>query len=72
MERGNRVIAKVMFEESDFDGEGIHTHARPGDVGEIVDVFESGLMVRWLETGTACDATADEVSAEDQRVGLAS
>lgn len=62
MLKGNRVVAAVRFEEDDFEGEGTHVHAEPGDAGEVEDVFEDGgLMVRWERTGTACDALAGEL-----------
>ena len=66
MKKGSSVVALQRFEEQGFNGPGVHVHAEPGDVGEIVDVFDLGFMVRWARTGTACDAFGREIQLADQ------
>ncbi len=64
IEIGSKVIAEVQFDEVGFYSPGeTHVHAAVGDRGEVIDVFDYGFMVRWEQTGTACDATEDQISA---------
>lgn len=62
MHVGDQVEALVRFAEENFvDGEGAHVHAEPGEVGEIVDLCDGTLMVRWARSGTACDCDASQL-----------
>lgn len=64
MRLGDRVVALLTFEECGFIRESEwHTHARQGEWGTVVDVFEhGGVMVRWDRTGSACDADEHELA----------
>jgi len=63
MEIGSLVVATMKFVELGFKRAGrTHVHARPGDLGRVVDVFaDGGFMVRWERSGTACDADVSEI-----------
>lgn len=65
MRLGDRVIAMTLLEECGFTVESEwHTHAHPGELGTVVDVFEGGgVMVRWDRSGSACDADESELAA---------
>ena len=49
---GEVVRAVVTITESDFNGAAEWIHARPGDLGIVVDV-EDGVTVRFQRSGTA-------------------
>ena len=48
--------ARVAFLEQDFPTAGEHhTHAMPGDVGQVVGINGEFLLVTWEPSGTTCD-----------------
>ena len=55
------VKAKNRISESDFNDVTDYTHAKRGDVGQVVGINEALLTVTWERSGTTCDCCPSEL-----------
>ncbi len=67
MLKGGQVVAVVQIVEEGFSEEPVngttdHVHAEQGERGEVVDVVDGWIMVRWNRTDTIATCDPEEVA----------
>jgi hypothetical protein len=66
MKIGTRVKALKRLTEENFMGAALHVHAEPGDIGEVVDVDDTWITVRFQPSDTATGCAPEEIKAAEQ------
>jgi hypothetical protein len=59
---GDIVKSVRVVSQDNFMGKRRHVHARPGDIGEVLDVMPGGQVnVLWKRSGTKSVASPDDL-----------